>query len=74
MTDAVFFERYKQFVETDHLTSQFTSSNYYFMWPFKKTLVAEVEKNREHIRAGSLRKKIVDADKILSTISEKSSD
>lgn len=74
MTDAVFFERYKQFAETGYLTSQFTSSNYYFMWPFKKALIAEVEKNREYIKTGSLREKIVDADKILSTISEKSSD
>jgi hypothetical protein len=42
------------------------------MWPFKKTLLAEVEKNREYIKSGRLREKIVDSDKILSTISEKS--
>ena len=73
MTDAVFFERYKQFAGKDHLTEQFTSSNYYFMWPFKKTLWREIEKNREYIRSGRLHKKIIDTDKILSAISEKSS-
>ena len=72
MTDAVFYSRYKQFADLDFLTKQFATSNYYFMWPFKKSLLAEIEKNRESIRLGRLQEKIIDSNQILSALDEKS--
>lgn len=72
MTDAVFFTRYKQFSDIDFLTKQFATSSYYFMWPFRKSLLAEIEKNRENIRLGRLHEKIIDSNKFLSALDEKS--
>ncbi len=72
MTDAVLFRRYKQFSDDDHLVKQFATANYYFMWPLKQSLLKEIEKNRECIRKGRLHEKIIDANAILSSISEKS--
>lgn len=72
MTDAVFFSKHKQFADLGFLTKQFATSNYYFMWPFKKSLIAEIEKNRDSIRRGKLHKKIIDSRRILSALDEKS--
>lgn len=72
MTDAVLFKKYNQFADDDFLTKQFTTSKYYFMWPMKKTLWTEIEKNRERIKSGEIHKKIIHSKRILSTISEKS--
>jgi len=71
MTDAVFFSKHGQFAELEFLTDQFAKSNYYFMWPFKKSLLAEIEKNRESILQKRLHEKIVDSNKILSALNEK---
>jgi len=71
MTEAVLFSQYKQFSDDIHLAKQFAGSSYYFMWPFSKSLWVEIDKNREIIRRGNLRKKIADSDKILSAFSEK---
>jgi hypothetical protein len=72
MTDAVLYSKYRQFSSTDFLVRQFTTSKYYYMWPFKKSLAREITKNRDAIRDERLHEKIIDANEILSSIHEKS--
>ncbi len=72
MTDAVLYAKHQQFADEDFLMKQFTTSNYYYMWPFKKSLLREIAKNRAAIRDERLHEKIIDANEILSSIDEKS--
>lgn len=48
--------RYGQINETvmEHYVSQFTTAKYYFIWPFPKSVRAELEKWRERIDGGTI--------------------
>ena len=72
MTDAVLFSQYKQFSDRNFLEKQFIGSNYYYMWPFTKSLHEEIDNNRNLIKLGKLDKKIVDGSKILAAYTGKS--
>ena len=72
MTDAVLHSKTGRFASNEWITRQFTTSKYYYMWPFKKSLQREIAKNRDAIRAERLHEKIIDANAILSSIDEKS--
>ena len=72
MTDAVLFAKHKRFANDEYLLRQFTSPAYYYMWPFKKALRREIEKNRDAIVEERLHEKIIDANDILLSLAEKS--
>jgi len=65
MTDAVHYRSTGKFVDMNWLIKQFTTSKYYFMWPFQKSLVDEIKRNREMIKYDYLDEKIYNSKKIL---------
>lgn len=66
LTDAVSYKKTGKFVDIAWLKKQFTSSAYFFMWPFEVDLENRIEKNRELIKSGKLSEKISCADEIIS--------
>lgn len=65
MTDAVHYRATGKFANISWLTSQFTTNKYYFMWPFEKSLIAEIKSNRQMIKYDYLSEKIYNSNKIL---------
>ena len=65
ITDATYHKSSGQFTDIDWLASQFVSSSYFFMWPFKNDIVCRLEKNRHFIKRGELSEQISFAEKII---------
>ena len=68
MSDAVSYRVHRQFSNIDWVADQFTSSAYYFMWPFRESLIKEIEHNRILIKIDALEEKIPEACKILDIL------
>tara|TARA_Y100001963_G_C6669020_1_gene394185 strand:- start:676 stop:876 length:201 start_codon:yes stop_codon:yes gene_type:complete len=49
----------------DHYVSQFTSSNYYWMFPFRKFLTKKFELELEKIKSGNLSKELREIKEII---------
>lgn len=64
VSDFITFKQTRKFIPTDFLVSQFTTSKYYFMWPFKEDLLKRITNNRNLILTNRLSNKI----KIVSSI------
>jgi hypothetical protein len=69
VTDAVQYELTGRFTKKEWMSKQFTSSSYFFMWPFSKLIGRKIEENRELIKKGQLPKKIPVARDILNLVS-----
>ena len=65
ITDAVTYKDIGHFSDVTFITTQFTSMNYYRMWPFKTDIENRVNENRELIKSGELSEKISFADEII---------
>lgn len=56
MSDAVHKKMTGDFLSIDFLSKQFLTGAYYFMWPFKSSVLAMIEKNRNNIISGEFEK------------------
>jgi hypothetical protein len=68
MTDAATWHTSGKFVNIDWLVKQFTSSSYYFMWPFDTHVKKQITKSRELIVGGNLHEKIPESREILASL------
>lgn len=66
MSDAVTFKSEGQFTNIDWMSGHFTSSDYFFMWPFKNDIQLRILENRNLIKFGKLSNKIDIADEIIA--------
>ena len=66
MTDAVVHRKLGRFTFKHWMADQFTSSAYFFMWPFLTDIKERIEENRKLIRDGRLQEKIPAAADILN--------
>ena len=69
VTDAVQYELTGRFTKKEWMSKQFTSSSYFFMWPFSKLIGKKIEENRELIKNGQLHRKIPVTHDILNLVS-----
>jgi hypothetical protein len=68
MTDAATWHTSGKFVNIDWLVKQFTSSSYYFMWPFDTHVKKQITESRELIMGGNLHEKISESREILASL------
>lgn len=65
MTDAVYHLAFGSFADTNWLAEQFTTSSYYFMWPFRKGIERQIESNRTAILEDKMQKLIPESKEII---------
>lgn len=66
MTEAVHFKATGIFTDIGWVADQFTTSSYFFMWPFRENIMERIAENRDLIRKNSLSKKISFCDEIIA--------
>jgi hypothetical protein len=65
MTDAISHLSFGKFADTNWMASQFTTGSYYFMWPFHRGIVRQIELSRAAILDDRLQKVIPESKEII---------